>query len=121
MCNSKFLTALTIGFLGIFSLTSVSNLQAGDNAKKGKFLYKTSCRLACHEGKTEGAKELNPTSKTKAQWESFFKDGNKKLLKVHGKKELEKVQKEFKEQDYKDILKYLYEHASDSDQPQTCG
>ncbi|MCC7429973.1 cytochrome c [bacterium] len=118
MCSSRFLAALTIGFLGVFSLTGA---EAADNAKKGKFLYKTSCRLACHEGKTDGAKELNPTSKTKAQWESFFKDGNKKLLKVHGKKELEKVQNEFKEQDYKDILKYLYEHASDSDQPQTCG
>ncbi|KAA3598478.1 MAG: cytochrome c [Calditrichaeota bacterium] len=94
---------------------------AKDNAKKGKFLYKKNCRVACHTGETKGVKELNPTSKTQKQWERYFIEENSKLLEEHPKGELDEVLEKFEGQDYKDVLKYLKDHAADSDQPQTCG
>ncbi len=110
-----------ISLAGLLALGAFNSTIAKDNAKKGKFLYKKNCRIACHAGETEGVKELNPTSKTQKQWERYFNEENEKLIEEHSKGELDEILEKFKEQDYKDILKYLRDHAADSDQPQTCG
>ncbi|BFL82090.1 hypothetical protein LFREDSHE_05400 [Shewanella baltica] len=52
-------------------------------------------------------------TKTMSQWDRFF-DKDKHKLKPE-------VFNGFTEQDLKDIQQFLYDHAADSDQPQTCG
>ena len=61
---------------------------------------------------TEGV-ELTPLSKTQKQWDRFFtEDKHKKKADVWNK---------FSEKDLKDINQFLFDHAVDSDQPETCG
>jgi len=84
---------------------------SGGNQKKGKYLFKKNCKV-CHVDGAEG-KKLTPLSKTQSQWDRFFtKDKHK------GKPEAWKA---FSEQDLKDIQQFLFDHAADSDQPETCG
>ncbi len=83
----------------------------GGNPKKGKHLYKKECK-ACHSQAGEGG-ELTPMSKTMSQWDRFF-DKDKHKLKPEAFNDLT-------EQDLKDIQQFLYDHAADSEQPQTCG
>lgn len=105
--NSRKLVA---GF-ALLALTATSALAAeGGNPKKGKFLYKKNCKT-CHVAGAEG-KALSPMAKTQAQWGRFFAKGN------HPKAE---AWKGLSEQDIKDINQYLFDHAADSDQPETCG
>jgi len=96
--------------IGIFCSTSAFAIEGG-NPKKGKHLYKQNCK-SCHSAGGEGG-ELTPLSKTMAQWDRFFeKDKHQAKPEV-----LEKLN----EKDIKDINQFLYDHAADSDQPQTCG
>ncbi len=83
----------------------------GGNPKKGKYLFKKTCK-ACH---TEGgaAKALTPLSKTQAQWDRFIIKGE------HPNKA--EAFKNLSEPDIKDINQFLFDHAADSDQPETCG
>ena len=83
----------------------------GGNPKKGRYLYKKDCK-SCHEAGAEGGK-LTPLSKTQAQWDRFF-DKDKHKAKPE-------AVKKFSEQDLKDIQQFLFDHAADSDQPETCG
>jgi len=83
----------------------------GGNPKKGKYLYKKECK-ACHSEGNEGGK-LTPLSKTQAQWDRFFEKDKHKVK--------PEVMKKFSEQDLKDIQQFLFDHAADSDQPETCG
>ncbi|MGL4746399.1 MAG: c-type cytochrome [Shewanella sp.] len=83
----------------------------GGNPKKGKHLYKKECK-ACHSQAGEGG-ELTPMSKTMSQWNRFF-DKDKHKLKPEAFNGLT-------EQNLKDIQQFLYDHAADSEQPQTCG
>ncbi|WP_220752717.1 MULTISPECIES: c-type cytochrome [Shewanella] len=90
-----------------------SQVQAADggNPKKGKHLYKKECK-ACHGVGDEGG-EITPMSKTMSQWDRFFKR-NKHKAKAE-------VFNALDEQELLDIQQFLYDHAADSDQPQTCG
>ncbi len=83
----------------------------GGNPKKGKHLYKKECK-ACHSPGAVG-KEMTPMSKTMSQWDRFFK-----RMKHKGDQEAFNA---FSDKDLKDIQQFLYDHAADSDQPQTCG
>lgn len=83
----------------------------GGNPKKGKYLYKKTCK-SCHDEGGEGGK-LTPLSKTMAQWDRFFEKD-----KHQAKPE---VLKGLSEQEILDIWQFLYDHAADSSQPQTCG
>jgi cytochrome c5 len=96
--------------LVIFAATAVLAAQGG-NPKKGKYLYKKECRV-CHDDGGEGGK-LTPMTKTQAQWNRFF-DKDKHKAKPE-------ALKKFSDQDLKDIQQYLFDHAADSDQPETCG
>jgi len=93
-----------------FASTAVVAAEGG-NPKKGKYLFKKSCKT-CH---VEGgqAEALTPLSKTQAQWDRFF-DRDKHEKNPEGFKDLS-------EQDLKDIQQFLFDHAADSPQPQTCG
>jgi mono/diheme cytochrome c family protein len=92
----------------VFVATSALAAEGG-NPRKGKYLYKKSCK-ACHGGGGEGG-ELTPMSKTQKQWDRVFDK------KKHDQAAWEKLS----EQDLKDINQFLFDHAADSDQPQTCG
>jgi cytochrome c2 len=94
----------------LFSATSALAAQGG-NPKKGKYLYKKECK-ACHEEGAAGGK-LTPLPKTQAQWDRFFDQDQHKAKPEAFKK--------FSDQDLKDIQQFLFDHAADSDQPETCG
>ena len=98
---------LTLAWMGIsFSEEGLSN---EGNDRKGKYLYKKSCRK-CHDGSS--ATELSPNSKTQAQWQRTFE----KQDRIQCKEEW----KSLSESDIKDIYTYLYNHGYDSPQPATC-
>ena len=81
----------------------------GGNPRKGKALFKKSCK-ECHS-KGAAAGEVTPLTKTMEQWDRFF---DKQQHNPEGLKGLS-------DQDLKDIQQFLYDHAADSPQPETCG
>lgn len=81
----------------------------GGNPKKGKYLFKKNCKV-CHGDDGEGGK-ITPLSKTMKQWDRFFKKAE------HAPQGWE----DMNEDQLKDINQFLFDHAKDSDQPQTCG
>ena len=96
--------------LSLFAFcTSFALAAEGGNPKKGKYLYKKSCKT-CHDTGGEGG-EMTPLSKTQAQWDRFFEKKSKGCADHAG----------VSEKDVKDILQFLFDHAADSDQPETCG
>lgn len=91
--------------------TSLALAVEGGNPKKGKFLFKKNCK-ECHiTGAACG--EVTPLTKTQAQWDRFFESDK------HSKNP--DAVKNISPEDMKDIQQFLYDHAADSDQPQTCG
>ncbi len=100
---------LMIGLVLItFSVTSALAVEGG-NPRKGKYLFKKNCK-ACHTSNSEvGA--VTPLSKTMAQWDRMFEKNNHPG----------DAWQDFSEQDLLDINHFLYDHAIDSDQPETCG
>lgn len=96
--------------LSLAALIAVSALAAeGGNPRKGKHLYKKSCK-SCHGSGGAGG-ELTPMSKTQAQWDRFFDK----------KKHDEDAWQGLSEKDMQDVQQFLFDHAADSPQPQTCG
>jgi len=91
-----------------FSVTSALAVEGG-NSRKGKYLFKKTCKT-CHVDGAEGG-QLTPLSKTMSQWDRFFEKDK------HDPKGLEKLS----EKDLLDINQFLFDHAVDSDQPETCG
>jgi mono/diheme cytochrome c family protein len=94
--------------LAVF-ITTAAMAAEGGNPRKGKHLYKKTCK-ACHSSGGEGG-EVTPMTKTQAQWDRVFDK----------KKHNEDAWKGVSEQDLKDIQQFLFDHAADSPQPQTCG
>lgn len=93
------------------SLVTAAYAVDGGNPKKGKYLYKKECKT-CHS-KGDSAGELTPMSKTMSQWDRYFKRNK------HKKKP--EVFEALSDKDKLDIQQFLYDHAADSDQPQSCG
>ncbi len=81
------------------------------NPKKGKYLWKKNCK-ACHEDGQEGG-VLSPSNKTQKQWDRFFEKDQSDTI-------MQKCKK-YSGSDLHDIQHYMYDHAMDSDQPETCG
>ena len=97
-------------FLTLAAFVATAALASeGGNPRKGKHLFKKTCKT-CHGSGAAGG-ELTPMSKTQAQWDRFF---DKKKHNTEGWKDLS-------DQDLKDIQQFLFDHAADSPQPQTCG
>lgn len=107
----KTVRAMLICLALVALVTNLVVAADGGNPKKGKHLFKKDCK-SCHVAGAEGG-EVTPLSKTQAQWDRFFESDK------HSKKP--EMFKEIPEQDLKDIQQFLFDHAADSDQPQTCG
>lgn len=80
--------------------------------KKGKFLFRSKCK-ECHWPEEEGG-DVTPITYTQAQWKSFF-ERNKHKRKKDVWTEV------FTPEELLHIKTYLINHASDSEQPETCG
>ena len=98
----------------LVTVAALASATIKGNEGKGKFYYKQDCKQ-CHVKGGAGG-ELTPLSKTQAQWNAFFAKGkhpqdNQPLLKVQG----------MDEEKLNDIHAFLYNHAADSPQPETCG
>ena len=96
----------------VFGFSSLSFSADKGNARKGKFLFRKTCR-ACHQDGA-GAKVLGPDSKTQAQWTRAFEP--EKYQAYACKAEWEKLSAD----DLNDIYTYLYDHAFDSPSPAKC-
>lgn len=109
----KMKVAITsIAFIALLCMVTLNALAQEGNARKGKYLYRSTCRR-CHQ-ENAAATPLSPDSKTQAQWERTFKPENYQALAC--KDEWAKHSKE----DLTDIFTYLYEHAFDSPSPAKC-
>jgi mono/diheme cytochrome c family protein len=99
----------------LFTITLVAfvatSAMAADNGnpRKGKHLFKKNCKT-CHASKGEGG-EVTPMTKTQKQWDRLFDK----------QKHNADAWTNLSERDLKDIQQFLYDHAADSPQPQTCG
>ena len=96
----------------VFLLVTIGIVMAEGkgNARKGKYLFRKSCR-ACHcEGGT--AKPLSPIDKTQAQWDEVFQS----IDKLACSKEWAQLSGE----DQQDIYAHLWGHAFDSPSPAKC-
>ncbi len=100
-----------LAILAVIAVASTAFAVEGGNPRKGKYLYKKSCKT-CHVEGAEGG-ELVPMTKTQSQWKRFF-DRDKH-------KDNPEAWKGLSEGDLLDIHQYLHDHAADSDQPETCG
>lgn len=106
----KVMKVLIVLLLAVF-VSSAALAAEGGNSRKGKYLYKKNCKT-CHVAGAEGG-ELTPLSKTQKQWDRFFNEDKHKSS--------PDALKKFSEQDLKDVNQFLFDHALDSDQPETCG
>jgi len=96
--------------LSLFSL-GIAGVQKA-NSRKGKYLFRTKCRL-CHNG--DKAQALGPFQKKIKEWNSIF--AKDKYEQYPCKDQWEKLS----EQDLLDILTYLRAGAADSKVPRGCG
>ncbi|KMY66804.1 hypothetical protein AAU61_12430 [Desulfocarbo indianensis] len=103
--------AMVLALIIVFSgLGMALALEADGNSRKGKYLFRKSCR-GCHaEG--QQAKDMSPVDMTQAQWKQLFSDYKK--LPCYDK------WGNVPEKDVKDIYSYLYGHAKDSPSPAKC-
>ncbi|MCM2264692.1 MAG: c-type cytochrome [Desulfuromonadales bacterium] len=98
---------ISLALVAFLATTALS--AEGGNPRKGKALFKKSCK-ECHVKGGAGG-EVTPLTKTMEQWDRYFE----KLQ--HNPEGL----KGLSEQDLKDIQQFLFDHAADSPQPETCG
>jgi hypothetical protein len=110
-----FLFCATLAALFLAASVLSTETFAEDNKgsdKQGKFLFRSKCK-ECHWPEEEGG-DVTPMTYTQAQWKSFF-ERNKHKRKKDVWTEM------FKPEELVDIKTYLINHASDSEQPETCG
>ena len=101
--TTRFLIGLMIVTFTVTSAFAAIEKPASQ-AKKGKYLYKKNCK-SCHK--------KSASDKTMAQWERIYKKGKHK----GGQAAWDKLDKD----DLHRVFFYLYDHAKDSAQPETCG
>ena len=108
------LTVASLVFVALLTLIPLSARPAGQkgNEAKGKFYFKQTCK-SCHI-KGEKGGEITPLSKTQAQWQAYFAKGKHM-------KGTEPLSKYMTPEQLNDALTFLYNHAVDSPQPETCG
>jgi cytochrome c5 len=95
----------------VLTLAAGLALAAGGDTK-GKFYFKKTCKT-CHTKGAEGG-EVTPLTKTQDQWKRYFAKG------VH-KKGSQKLSDVVPAEQLPEILNFLFNHAADSPQPETCG
>ena len=106
------ISGLTLLIAGLFTLGVAQAAIEGGDAKKGKVLAKEKCKY-CHVIGADGG-TMTPLSKTQRQWERFYtKDQHNK--KAPG------TWDQIDPNELIDIMQFMYDHAADSSQPETCG
>ncbi len=105
----RILKLITLSLFLVACCSSFALAVEDGNSRKGKYLFKKNCKT-CHSDGAEGG-EITPLSKTMSQWDRFFKKSK------HSAEAWEK----FSGQDLLDTNQFLFDHAVDSDQPETCG
>jgi len=108
------LTVASLVFVGLLALVPLNASPSGQkgNEGKGKFYFKQNCK-SCHVKSAQGG-EITPLSKTQAQWQAYFTKGKHM-------KGAEPLTKYMTPEQLNDALAFLYNHAVDSPQPETCG
>lgn len=96
----------------VATVLAASGALAGGSDSKGKFFFKKNCK-SCHVKGGAGG-EVTPLSKTQEQWKRYFgkgthNKGTQKLTDVVPAEQLEHIET------------FLFNHAADSPQPETCG
>ncbi|MCP3953804.1 MAG: cytochrome c [Desulfobacterales bacterium] len=106
----KQITAAGLAALFLFVSVGLVIAAGKGNARKGKYLYRKSCRTCHINGGSAG--ELSPVSKTQAQWDKVFTDVGTLACKDEWAK--------LSDKDRTDIYAHLWGHASDSPMPAKC-
>ena len=109
---SKKIILTILALLLTFCFVGVNLASEKGNGRKGKYLFRKSCR-SCHTEQGP-AVELSPVSKTQAEWTKVFEADAYKSLSC--KDEWEKLG----DQDKLDIFTYMHDHAFDSPSPAKC-
>ncbi len=105
-------SCLALLFAGLLSATVAQAAIEGGDAKTGRTLAKEKCKY-CHLSGSSGG-TMTPLSKTQRQWERFYaKDKHNKLAPGAWDK--------ISSNELVDIMQFMYDHAADSPQPETCG
>jgi len=105
------LLALFIGATFLFNMPVTGEEKKGSE-KKGKFTFRSKCK-ECHWPEEEGG-DVTPITFTQAQWKNFF-------ARYKHKRKKDIWHEQFTPEELLDVQTYLIEHASDSEQPETCG
>jgi mono/diheme cytochrome c family protein len=110
----EIIPAALLAVATLLLLIPLASLSAGvkGNETKGKFYFKQNCKT-CHVKGAKGG-EITPMSKTQAQWQDYFAKGKHM-------KGTEPLSKYMTDEQLKDALTFVYNHAVDSPQPETCG
>jgi hypothetical protein len=107
---SRKLIALVVTLLFIASVVGVALAESpGGNFRKGKYLFRKSCR-SCH---VEGgaASDLSPADKTQAEWTKTFADWQSLPCSDDWS---------ISDTDRLDIFTYMHDFAKDSPSPAKC-
>lgn len=97
-------------FIIVLFLSSFSAHARQNYSEQGIVTYKKLCK-SCHGNPYKGAAMLK-----KKEWKSFFKDEDKKMLKVHSKNEkaMKVLSKSYYKNRRRHLAKFLMSSASDS-------
>lgn len=109
-------TPLHIGVILIIlcllaTTTCLAAIEGGD-ARRGRELALNKCK-PCHVSGGNGG-TMTPLSKTQKQWERFFAKERHDRVAPGALDKIEATE-------LKDIMQFMYDHAADSAQPETCG
>lgn len=111
MFKKSMLAVIALAFMASSVFAFDIDFNAGDG-RKGKRLWKR-YHTKCADGTKLSAKQ-GASTRTQAQWKDAFANESKlpcagKWSGIESKEDLENV------------FRYLFDHAADSDQPETCG
>ncbi len=110
--KSLIFLSLTLLFATLVTTTVVQAAIEGGDAKNGRIVAKEKCKY-CHVTGAEGG-TMTPLSKTQRQWERFYvKDKHNRLAPG--------AWDQINPNELTDIMQFMYDHAADSPQPETCG
>jgi len=107
-----FKKSISVLLAALFLFVSIGLVIAADkgNARKGKYLYRKTCRTCHVNGGSAG--ELSPVSKNQAQWDKVFAN--------IGQLQCTDEWSKLSDKDRADVYAHLWGHASDSPTPAKC-
>jgi mono/diheme cytochrome c family protein len=106
----KNLVAMLTLALMVLAVVGLALAEGNGNARKGKYLYRKSCR-GCHAA-GGAASDLSPNSHTQAEWKKLFA-GWESIKCANEWKALS-------DEERNDIFTYLHDFAADSPSPAKC-